>query len=1194
MKILFAAGIYPPESGGPARYTQSLASALTSRGHVATVLAYGERSGRTIENGVSIVRVSRSGGPVLRYLRYAWYAFRLARTSDFVYAQGGVSEGFPATIGASLAGRRVVMRIPGDYAWEMAQQKGEKDLLDAFLTKRHRGVVGFYERVERWTTRKAWSVITPSRYLKSVVEKWGVPSERIDVVHNANEPMPATRGRDEERRAFDVADRVVILTVVRALPWKGVGELIEWWKALPTTHTLVVADIGPELERWKALAVTHGVADRVRFVGRMDRAALARWYAAADAFVLHSGYEGYSHVVTEAASFGLPCFVSDQGGNPETALDFPELVHVLPYKNKEAWVEELSRITQHVSRITHSAASWTHAQMIETTERLLKETIEPSQGNMQTVIVSYDRELLDAATKAFDRVMSLGDHLTSLNIIVLQGRIWRPILDGIRGANRLPGRTIVTAQDPFATGVVGYVVSRWTNSPLEVQEHGDFFSGEWVKESWKNRFWSLVGRFVLRRAERVRVVSERVKQHVVALGVSAEKIEVIPVAMDLASIRMPSFAHALLSAFRIVAPCRFVEQKGLDVLLDAAAVLKTRGRDFRLSLVGAGPLEAWLRRRIEERGLTDRVTLEPWRSSDSLWEAADLFVLSSRYEGFGRTIVEAMSAGVPVVTTDVGCVGSVFRPGVDGLVVPVNDATKLADAIVAQMTDDLRREQMRQSARAQSLTLPTRDALHDRQRHGWRALLSTKREVGPRWDLWILSFVLFVILSRAASVILFHSGLLQREYGFFRLVQHWFQGYGYSYASELGCASAYRSPAYLFFLTALYSIFSPDNTWAQAIAQNLFVVGLLVLVYVVGKKFVGKRAALVAGFLMAAYPYTFYHYTQYYHTFLSSFFLLALVWAVMRLRESKRSLDAVIAGVFIACLAYVQGTILAATPFIVLWLFWIWKWDWRATFKAALVMGLVSAAVIAPWTYRNYLVFHRFVPLTTDLGFGLFKANNENIYALTERGYPQEVVDVETVSSTNPGYVQYRMEPNVERDLAQAGVLRPSVMWTEWHPKDPSIGVTTCVSRGPMDEVAYNAYWTAKATDWIRANFWTEDVKLMALKFRTFWQPALFPSVKMGAAWTFAGNSTKEWLARNATTAASSIVIFGGAVGILFALRRRDRRVWLPIAILLVYTLLHMQFAGYTKYRIPLDQLMAIYAGWTLVAAWDWFRGIKK
>lgn len=345
MKILLATGIYPPESGGPATYTAGLFSELKKRGHDVRVIAYGDPSLK--EEGVT--RISRSGGPVVRYLRYAWNVRRLAKDTDVVYAQGPVSEGLPATVATMLLGKPVVMKVVGDYAWEMAQQHGEKDLLDAFLTKRHHGVIRFYEWAERWTARRAKRVIVPSKYLKTVVARWSVPEDRIQVIKNSVTSipgLPVEQQRTETRQRMGLGDRKVFFTAVRAVPWKGVAELINWWKQLPSSHVLIVAGDGPELSDWKELARQQHVEDRIQFLGRVARQDMGVWYGIADAFLLHSGYEGYPHVIPEAVMFGLPCFVSDQGGNPETVGDFPEHVIALPYQDEHAWVAALSAFSK--------------------------------------------------------------------------------------------------------------------------------------------------------------------------------------------------------------------------------------------------------------------------------------------------------------------------------------------------------------------------------------------------------------------------------------------------------------------------------------------------------------------------------------------------------------------------------------------------------------------------------------------------------------------------------------------------------------------------------------------------------------------------------------------------------------------------------------------------------------------------------
>ncbi len=342
--------------------------ALKKRGIPVSLIAYGEPSD-AMEDGFRVARVSRAGGPIIRYIRFFWKTFKLAKRHDVLFLQGAVSEGFPASVAAWLRGKPTVLRVPGDYAWEMAQQNGETDLLEAFLSKRHSGKIGLYERLERWTAKRAARVITPSKYLKTVAERWGVASSKIQVVLNAEHSLPMQLDREEARVNFGVSDKVVCLTVVRAVPWKGVAELIEWWEDLPQDHVLVVGGDGPEYARWKEMAASLG--ERARFVGRLNRADLADWYRASDIFMLHSGYEGYPHVVAEAASLGVPCLVSDQGGNPETKDVFGDLVTVLPFRNKEAWVNALSDISIRQDSPTRPS-KWTHEQLVDSVLEVLR------------------------------------------------------------------------------------------------------------------------------------------------------------------------------------------------------------------------------------------------------------------------------------------------------------------------------------------------------------------------------------------------------------------------------------------------------------------------------------------------------------------------------------------------------------------------------------------------------------------------------------------------------------------------------------------------------------------------------------------------------------------------------------------------------------------------------------------------------
>lgn len=367
LRILLATGIYPPDLGGPATYTHTLARLFTAQGHHVRVICYANETASMPDDPCPVTRISRGYGVVTRYVKYAQAVYRQAKGMDVVYLQGPVSEGVPGAIGAWFARRPIVMKVVGDYAWEQAVKEGEKELLDTFVTHFHTGKIRLLEALERWSARRATKVITPSRYLKKIVQAWGVPEERITVIPNAISELPNGMSREEARRTFGVEERRVLLTAVRAVPWKRGDFLISLLADLPTDVLLVVAGDGPERTHWHELAEQKGVTNRIRFLGRTDQKTLANWYRAADLFALPSGYEGYPWVVAEAASVGLPSMVSDKGGNPETKeLLGAGLITVLPYDDRVVWLDALKKPWPAVGQ-TPSTGLPTQEQMLTDT-----------------------------------------------------------------------------------------------------------------------------------------------------------------------------------------------------------------------------------------------------------------------------------------------------------------------------------------------------------------------------------------------------------------------------------------------------------------------------------------------------------------------------------------------------------------------------------------------------------------------------------------------------------------------------------------------------------------------------------------------------------------------------------------------------------------------------------------------------------
>ncbi|MBW3612097.1 MAG: glycosyltransferase family 4 protein, partial [Actinobacteria bacterium] len=177
----------------------------------------------------------------------------------------------------------------------------------------------------------------------------------------------------------------------------------------------------------------------------------------------------------------------------------------------------------------------------------------------------------------------------------------------------------------------------------------------------------------------------------------ADRIAVVPPAWPPPRARRPTGevradlglgpGHVLL-----VTAARLHPQKGLDVLLDAVALLRRRRPGVRCAVVGEGPLEASLRRRVDELGLAQEVVLTGARGDVAdLLAAADVVVVPSRWESGPLVLFEALALGRPVVSTPVGAAPGLLADGggdgCGGRLVAVDDPVALAEA-VAEVLDD--------------------------------------------------------------------------------------------------------------------------------------------------------------------------------------------------------------------------------------------------------------------------------------------------------------------------------------------------------------------------------------------------------------------------------------------------------------------------------------------------------------------------
>ena len=261
-------------------------------------------------------------------------------------------------------------------------------------------------------------------------------------------------------------------------------------------------------------------------------------------------------------------------------------------------------------------------------------------------------------------------------------------------------RFVVTTQDPFESGLVGLFIRLKTKVPLNVQVHGDFFSHPyWRREQLFNRVRHFMGIFVLRRADSIRVVAERIAEDLLKRGIKSNRIHNLPVLIDVDDFAVVTPRRFDNDVIKIINVGRFVPQKNLPLLIEAFNLAVAEVPNLRLTMVGSGPEQDLVSSLIGKSKNKDKITVLPWSNDvPTLLEEADIFALSSDYEGRARILVEAMAAGLPIATTDISGVSDVCQPGVHALITPPRDPKAFTEALITLAKDTEMRKRFSQAS----------------------------------------------------------------------------------------------------------------------------------------------------------------------------------------------------------------------------------------------------------------------------------------------------------------------------------------------------------------------------------------------------------------------------------------------------------------------------------------------------------------
>lgn len=346
---------------------------------------------------------------------------------------------------------------------------------------------------------------------------------------------------------------------------------------------------------------------------------------------------------------------------------------------------------------------------------------------MKILSISTDRSIFKNGSSARIRIAEYGGLFEELHVIIftkkwggfkkeqISSNVWiystnswtrwlyinnatRIATNIIKISNFRKNKDVVSVQDPFETGLVGLKLKKIFKLALHVQIHTDFLSPYFAKHSFINRVRVAIARRVLTKADAVRAVSWRIKRSLEEQKITTAPTMVVPIFVDIRAIsgaetkenslrvdllkKYPQFNFIILTASRL-AP-----EKNIPLAFEMMKKLIKIYPGVGLVVVGEGEEKGRLVSLATRLGISQNVIFEPWQKDIiSYYKSANVFLSTSKYEGYGLSMVEAVAARCPTVSTDAGVAPDLLRSGEVSFVCSVNDSGCLFEKVKMLILD---------------------------------------------------------------------------------------------------------------------------------------------------------------------------------------------------------------------------------------------------------------------------------------------------------------------------------------------------------------------------------------------------------------------------------------------------------------------------------------------------------------------------
>jgi glycosyltransferase involved in cell wall biosynthesis len=297
-EILLVTSIYPPQSGGPAIFTARFSNWLVKKNYEVKTITY------CVAKEPSSKSVQQIKLRPLRLVSFIKFVIKIGASSNkntIILANGAFVETFIASL---LFRRKYVTKIPGDQVWEISKNKGWTNLnIEEFQSEKLKPIQIILRALLNLSLKHSKFVITPSSQLQMLATKWGVKTEKINVIYNSVD--------SEKFAQIHLQKKFDLITVCRLVPWKGLEELIDY--AIKLDLRLLIVGEGPLKN--DLFEKASKFQTNIKFIGHVSNDEIVTLLNQSRVFVLNSEYEATSYALIEAKMCGLPVIARDNSGN---------------------------------------------------------------------------------------------------------------------------------------------------------------------------------------------------------------------------------------------------------------------------------------------------------------------------------------------------------------------------------------------------------------------------------------------------------------------------------------------------------------------------------------------------------------------------------------------------------------------------------------------------------------------------------------------------------------------------------------------------------------------------------------------------------------------------------------------------------------------------------------------------------------